>query len=252
MGIETAIIGGAAAISGLAGASASRSAARAQQQAADAATAEQRRQFDLSRQDLAPYREVGTGALNQLAAQFGVPGYIAPAAAPSYTFDPTTGQFSVQGGGQAAAPAAQANGFMASPGYQFRRDEGIRGLEQSAAARGGAFSGNALRGLTNFNSGLASQEYGNYINGLQSLAGVGQSATNTGVQLGAQTAGNIGNALMAGGEARASGVLGAANSLSNAANTGLNNYLLQQGGWFNRPTASDGLSPYTLQYAKRY
>lgn len=231
IGTAAAILGGAA-ISGIAGASASRSAARAQQQASDAATAEQRRQYDISREDLAPYRQVGTGALNQLAAQFGVPGYSAPQAAPQYTFDPTTGQFSVQGGGQAAAPAAQANGFMASPGYQFRRDEGMRGLEQSAAARGGAFSGNALRGLASFNSGLASQEYGNYIGGLQSLAGVGQSATNTGVQLGAQTAGNIGNALMAGGDARASGIMGAANSISNAANSGLNNYLLYRGGYF--------------------
>lgn len=220
-------------------------AADAQVRASEAAVAEQRRQYDLSREDLAPYRQVGTGALNQLAAQFGVPGYSAPQAAPQYTFDPTTGQFSVQGGGQAAAPAAQANGFMASPGYQFRRDEGMRGLEQSAAARGGAFSGNALRGLASFNSGLASQEYGNYIGGLQSLAGVGQSATNTGVGLGANMAGNVGNALMSAGDARASGIVGGANALSQGLSSALD-----QWNYFRQP--NDGLSEYKLQYARRY
>lgn len=217
-------------------------AADAQVRASQMAVDEQRRQYDQTRTDYAPYREVGTGALNQLAAQFGVPGSTPQqAAAPSYTFDPNTGQFSMQGGGQSqpAPAAAQPNAFFQSPGYEFRRNEGMRGLEQTAAARGGAFSGNALRGLSNFNSGLASQEYGNYINGLQSLAGVGQSSTNATAGFGAQAAGNIGNALISSGEARASGIVGGANALSQ----GLSGAIDQWNYFRNGPGALDYFTP---------
>jgi hypothetical protein len=43
-------------------------------------------------------------------------------------------------------------------GYQFRRDEGTRGVEQSAAARGSVLSGGTLKDLSRFNQGLASDE----------------------------------------------------------------------------------------------
>lgn len=45
-------------------------------------------------------------------------------------------------------------------GYQFRLKEGIDGIENSAAARGNLNSGRTLKDLTEFASGLASQEYG--------------------------------------------------------------------------------------------
>lgn len=103
--------------------------------------------------------------------------------------------------------------FLTSPGYQFRRDEGMRGLERSAAARGGAFSGNALRALSEFNSGLASQEFGNYFNQLASVAGIGQTATNQTAAYGAQHADTAGRNALAAGEARASGIIGQGNAL---------------------------------------
>jgi len=46
--------------------------------ASKAALAEQTRQFDLSRADLAPYREVGSAALDQLASALGIEGYRTP------------------------------------------------------------------------------------------------------------------------------------------------------------------------------
>lgn len=98
--------------------------------------------------------------------------------------------------------------FFTSPGYQFRRDEGMRGINNSFAARGGALSGNALRALTDFNSNIASSEFGNYVNQLAGIAGVGQSATNTTATFGAQNAQNIGNNAIIAGNARASGILG--------------------------------------------
>jgi hypothetical protein len=105
------------------------------------------------------------------------------------------------------------SGFFTSPGYQFRRDEGTRGLERSAAARGGAFSGNALRALSEFNSGLASQEFGTYVNQLAGIAGVGQTATNQTAAYGAQHADNAGRNALYAGDARASGIIGQSNAI---------------------------------------
>jgi hypothetical protein len=110
--------------------------------------------------------------------------------------------------------------------------EGMKGLERSAAARGGLLSGSAMKGIQRFGQDLGSQEYMNafnryqternaQLNPLQSLAGVGQT---TSQQLGAagQTmAGNVGNLMTGGAAARASGYVGQANSLTGA----LGNYL---------------------------
>ena len=49
-----------------------RRATDAQTRAAEDANAEQRRQFDLTREDTRPYREVGVGALSRLTGLYGV------------------------------------------------------------------------------------------------------------------------------------------------------------------------------------
>lgn len=138
-----------------------------------------------------------------------------------------------EGGGQweGAIPAQPAgepgdmSRFFTSPDYTFRRDEGQRDIGNTFAARGGAASGNALRALTGFNQNLASGEYNNYVARLMQMAGLGQAATTTGVQAGQAAANNIGNALMAQGDARASGYMGAANSIASGVNSGLNAWL---------------------------
>jgi len=125
--------------------------------------------------------------------------------------------------------------YQADPGYAFRRSEGLRGLEHSAAARGGLLSGGAMRGLDRYNSDLASNEfqnaynrYGtnqtNQYNRLASMAGLGQTANTalgqagqnyaTGVTGLSQTnATNQGNAQLFAGQARASAYGGVGNSL---------------------------------------
>ena len=280
------IIGGATLASGAMGSSSSRSAANAQAGAADQATAEQRRQYDLSRQDLAPWRNIGVQALNQMGSLYGFNSQPQQASIAPQGWSPNQiGQQSYGGGlggrirgwldrgdvrmepdgysvadlgtnwmgdgGAAAepgsgplggsythAPGAGTGmaGFFASPDYNFRRDEGLRGIEQSAAARGGAMSGNALRGLTNYSSNLAAGEYGDYWNRLAAMSGTGQTATNNTAVLGANFANNAGQNAMAAGDARASGIMGGANSWSNAINSGLNNYMLYRGGYFGSPT----------------
>lgn len=118
---------------------------------------------------------------------------------------------------QTGSPTApDYSSFYKSPDYTFRRDEGTRGAERTAAARGGAFSGNALKALTEFNSNLAAGEFGNYFNRQASLAGIGQTATAQTNQAGLYTGGQIGNALQNAGDARASGVAGQTNAWGNA------------------------------------
>jgi hypothetical protein len=57
-----------------------------------------------------------------------------------------------------------AGDFQADPGYQFRQQEGEKALERSQAARGGLFSGNALREASAFNQGNADQAYNEAFN----------------------------------------------------------------------------------------
>jgi hypothetical protein len=126
--------------------------------------------------------------------------------------------------------------FTSSPGYQFRRDEGQRDIGNSFAARGGAFGGNALRALTGFNQNLASDDYYSYVNQLNNMAGLGQTATNNAMNAGQNYATGGSQALGNYGDARASGIANQYNmygqGLSGAANA--------FGNWWdnrNRPSA---------------
>lgn len=126
---------------------------------------------------------------------------------------PNTAPMATSGAPQ-TAPDYSA--FFKSPDYTFRQSEGTKGIERSAAARGGAFSGNALKALTEFNSNLAAGEFGNYFNRQAALAGIGQAATSQTNQAGLYTGSMVGNALQNQGDARASGVVGQYNSYGNA------------------------------------
>lgn len=50
------------------------------------------------------------------------------------------------------------------PGYQFRLEQGQRGLDRKAAAGGNYFSGNALKEAQQFGQGLADTTYGDAYN----------------------------------------------------------------------------------------
>lgn len=110
-----------------------------------------------------------------------------------------------------AAPDYSA--FFKSPDYQFRKDQGMQGIQNSFAASGGAKSGNALKALAEFNGNLASGEYNNYFNHLGAIAGIGQVATGQSGQAGIATGQIMGNALQNSADARASGVAGQYNAI---------------------------------------
>jgi hypothetical protein len=236
-----ALVAGAAVAGGYMSSQAAKDAGRAAGRGADAATNESARQYDQTRRDLASGRALYTGANNALArlSGFGMPateGDFDPVAYlrdnPDVANDKYWGanpeahylQFGMRegrarpstGGTPAiAAGAPDMSGFFTSPDYNFRRDEGTRGLERTAAASGGAFSGNALRALAEFNSNLASNEFGNYFNRLTTMAGLGSAATNQTAAYGAEHAANAGRNALAAGEARASGITGSANAWGN-------------------------------------
>jgi hypothetical protein len=201
--------------SALIGSSSSRRAASTQAESADRAGALQREQFERQVELQEPFRQVGLRALNKLEG------------AADYT------------------PFGMEQ-FQADPGYAFRMSEGMKGVERSAAARGGLLSGATLKGIQRYGQDLGSQEYTNAfnryqternarLNPLQSLAGIGQTSTNQLVAGGQNYANAAGEAIGAAGQARASGYMGSANSLSGALGQYMNyNQQQQQNDMFNR------------------
>lgn len=119
--------------------------------------------------------------------------------------------------------------YLADPGYEFRRSEGMRGIESRAAARGSLMSGGALRSLSRFNSGLASEEFGNTynrfnndrtqrFNRLASLAGIGQTANNNLASATISNGNMLADLATQGGNARASGYAAQGQAITNATN----------------------------------
>ena len=192
-------IGGSA----LLGASAAKSAASTQAAAANRAADLQQKQFELTREDLAPYRAAGQTALNALI--------------------PLATNYQKFGMDQ----------FQQDPGYAFRLSEGQKALDRQAAARGGLISGGALKAAQRYGQDMGSQEYTNafnryqiernaQLNPLQSLAGMGQTTATQLGQFGATNAANVGNLMTGGAAAQAAGQVGAANAVTGGLGTYLN------------------------------
>lgn len=68
-------------------------------------------------------------------------------------------------------PAFNADMMKDDPGYQFRLDQGTRGVNNSAAAKGGLLSGAAAKALDQYNQDYASGEYNNAFNRYQTTRG---------------------------------------------------------------------------------
>lgn len=123
-----------------------------------------------------------------------------------------------------ALRSAVGHNFQASPGYEFAREQGIRAIDQAASARGMLGSGGRLRELMRYGTGVANQEYGNWLSRLQSLASAGQSASGAAASLAQQGGQNQANMTLAGGQAQAQGTTGVANALLGGINQGLGVY----------------------------
>ena len=203
--VVTAIVGSTIVSAGV-GMYASSKASSAQESAAQSAAASsdkslqaQLEMFYQQREDLEPWRDAGTKSVNKLLEM------------------------------QETGPGE----FEASPGYQFRLEEGQKALERSAAAKGTLLSGGTLKAATRYGQDYATNDYDNflrrYYNRLtpyQSLAGVGQSAVGQSYenQPNYMTwAAQQGNAAVQAGNAKAQGYANMSNAFTGAIKSGTEN-----------------------------
>ena len=145
-----------------------------------------------------------------------------------------------------STPGTQWGGFQADPGFRFRQEQGNEALRALNAARGGGLSGRTLQDAMEFNSGLASQEYGNFFNRLAGQQGIGLQAAGLTANAGGAAVQNVGNALANIGDARASGAIGGANAINQGIGNALGAWQYQQG--LARPpsTSTSGSRPWWL------
>ena len=227
MRVGAAVVGGLGLVGSVVGASGAESAANTQATAADHATdvanATQLQMYNQTRDDQAPYRQAGYGALSSIGQQLQSGTGFAQAL-------PTSQPFT-------------QNDFTSDPGYQFSLQQGTQGAQRSAAAGGSLMSGGTLKALDQYSTGLASQTYGDaynrYLatnnqifsqalsgrqlqyNQLASLAGLGQTSLGQTGAAGTSAANGIAstsyNGITAAGAASAAGTVG----VSNAINSGL-------------------------------
>jgi hypothetical protein len=228
--VAAAVIAGAA-ISAVASNSAAKKGEKSANRAADLSNnqynqtrKDQLSQYEQQRADRMPYQESGYKALSQLD------GGLAP-------------------GGEFNRNFTMAD-YQQDPGMQFRVDQGEQAINRAATAGGSRYSGATLKALARFNSGLASQEYGNAYNRFKSdtgdrfnrlsgMAGTGQAAVNQTGQAGQNAYSNIaqagqinantmGQAAQNAGAARASGYVGVGNAVNGGMGMLVNNYQQQQ------------------------
>ncbi len=112
--------------------------------------------YELARGDLTsrdyyePYSKAGEGSLTMLGNALGLNG--------------------------AEGNAAATQAFQSSPGYQFQLNQGLQGVQRSAAAKGLLNSGNTLMALNDYAQGQANQDYGNWLSRVGGLTQLGLSA----------------------------------------------------------------------------
>lgn len=150
-----------------------RSAARGQRRS----LREQRRQFSLINEQLAPFRQAGLGGLRGVQ---------------SLLRDPSS--------------------ILEDPAYQFALSQGQEAITGSKAAAGTLSSGATLKDLTEFGQGLATSTYQQQIQNQMGLATLGAQSASQGAQITSNISGNISNGLSrmgAIGAAQTTGVAGA-------------------------------------------
>ncbi len=133
-------------------------------------------------------------------------------------------------------PGQSASALAQMPGFNFASQYGTMAATNSLAARGqGASAGPLATAVSQYNNGLASQQYFNTVGSLQnltntganaatSLSGIFGNAGNAALGASTQQAGLQGNTLGNIGNAQAAGTLGSANALSGGL-TGTSNAL---------------------------
>jgi hypothetical protein len=160
--------------------------------------------------------------------------------------------------------------LRATPGYQFTLNQGLQGIENSAAARGMQLSGATLKDLNNYAQGMADTTYQQQLGDAQSvyntdvgnlmqLAGLGGSsagtasgnAISTGQGIGStltSTGNQIGSNIIGAGNATAAGQVGASNAIGSGIGSLGQMYTLNQlfgsNAGFGTPSTASGTNSY--------
>lgn len=120
---------------------------------------------------------------------------------------------------------------MAEPGYQFGLSEGLKGVQNTAAARGGLYSGATLKALNRYSSDYATTkfndafnrqqtQFGNQFNRLTAGANMGQIGVNQANSAGQNMANNVGNNLLSNANFQGASRMAQANAWGNLLNRG--------------------------------
>jgi hypothetical protein len=190
--------------------------------------------YDTTRTDQAPWRAAGENALGSLT--------------------------SFQN------PSINSADVLNEPGYQFGLSQGLGNIQNTAAAKGSLYSGNALKALTQYGNDYATTKYNDAWNRMQSdatsrwnrlasLAGLGQTANNAIQNAGQNYANNAGNLLTSNANAQGAAGLAQGNLWGNAFNSVLSSGNRSNwwglggggtGGTYTGNTGLEGMSPDNL------
>ncbi len=145
------------------------------------------------------------------------------------------------------------------PGYDFRLSEGMKGIENSASAKGMQLSGRTLKGLGRYAQDYASGEFQNAYNrrqqgisNLYNLAAMGQASASGQAVQGGNMGSQVSNSILQGGQAQAQmySDLGNINAASAMAQS---NSVIQVGGLaaqaYGAGAFSGGGGGYTTDYS---
>ena len=105
-------------------------------------------------------------------------------------------------------------GYTRTPGYDFRLNQGIDAIQAGAAARGGLYSGAAMKALQQHGQDYATGEYTNYLARLAGMTDTGVAAAGNQANAGANMGAGVAGALGAKGNASAAGAIGVGNAFS--------------------------------------
>ena len=164
----------ASAVVGLVGMASAKSSARRATSAIESGTRQslkqQREFFDIGQENFAPYLEIGEDAIQKLNSVF------------------------IDG---------DMDEFFESPGYQFNLAEGEKALARKQGAAGARYGGRALKEAAQYSQGVASNEFNNFFNRLNSIAGLGQASAAGSARSATATGGSMGRTSQLGGMALA-------------------------------------------------
>lgn len=209
----------------------------------------QKQVFDTQQKNLEPWMQAGAGALTSIQDLMKDPAY--------------------QWNKQFTAPDPSKT--LENPAVKFQLDQGRKLIESTAAARGKIFNPGTMEAVDKYGQGVASEAYGDVynraaneyqnayqifqneraarLNPLQSLAGLGQTATgqsltsgnaaaSNSANIGMGTAARVGDQLTDAANANASGYVGRGNSFLNALQNIGNNFMDAYSIYRSKPAAA--------------